>query len=97
MPSYESLLICYRSGQISELQWCEHLRDEVFRKYVEKHQGPLIDYGKLNSDIFQAVCRIPVTALIVDGPSFVITGTSTMTELNKMGIIPSGIPIKWEK
>lgn len=36
MSDYELLLACYRSGQISEAQWQEHLRDEVFRAWLSK-------------------------------------------------------------
>jgi hypothetical protein len=36
MNSYELILQCYRSGQISEKQWQEHLKDEVFAKWVVK-------------------------------------------------------------
>lgn len=32
---YADLLACYRSGQISEAQWKEHLRDEVFRRWLK--------------------------------------------------------------
>jgi hypothetical protein len=37
MIDYALLLACYRSGQISERQWQEHLRDEVFRAWLHKH------------------------------------------------------------
>lgn len=38
MSNYDALLQCYRSGQMSEAQWQQHLHDdEVFRKWVEKH------------------------------------------------------------
>lgn len=36
---YSLLIQCYRSGQISERQWQEHMKDEVFRKWVEKHEN----------------------------------------------------------
>lgn len=36
---YENLVICRKSGQISDQQWEEHLEDEVFRRYVEKLLG----------------------------------------------------------
>lgn len=39
MTEHESLLACYRSGQISERQWQEHLKDEVFRRWVEKNEN----------------------------------------------------------
>jgi hypothetical protein len=35
MTDYELLLACYRSGQVSETQWQEHLKDEPFRKWLE--------------------------------------------------------------
>ena len=31
---YDLLLTCYRSGQISEKQWQEHLSDEGLREYI---------------------------------------------------------------
>ena len=33
--SYAALLACYRSGQISEAAWQEHLRDEVFARWLK--------------------------------------------------------------
>lgn len=39
MSEYEALLACYRSGQISERQWQEHLKDELFRAWVAEHGG----------------------------------------------------------
>jgi hypothetical protein len=30
---YDLLIACYKSGQISERQWQEHLKDEDFRNY----------------------------------------------------------------
>lgn len=33
---YELLLTCYRSGQVSERQWQEHLRDEKLRQWLEE-------------------------------------------------------------
>jgi len=35
MTEFEMLLACYRSGQVSERQWQEHLRDRAFREWVE--------------------------------------------------------------
>jgi hypothetical protein len=35
---YENLLICYRSGQISEYQWQQHLKDEVFVAWLKRNQ-----------------------------------------------------------
>ena len=32
---YNLLLQCYRSGQISERQWQQHLQDEGLRNYIE--------------------------------------------------------------
>lgn len=34
--NFALILDCYLSGQISERQWQEHLKDEVFRKWLEK-------------------------------------------------------------
>jgi hypothetical protein len=34
MKTYELLLQCYRSGQISERQWQEHLKDEAFAAWI---------------------------------------------------------------
>ena len=36
MSTYEALLACYRAGQISEAAWQEHLRDEVFRRWLQR-------------------------------------------------------------
>lgn len=33
--TYEALLACYRSGQVSEAAWTEHLKDDVFRAWLE--------------------------------------------------------------
>ena len=35
MTEFEMLLACYRSGQVSERQWQEHLRDRELREWVE--------------------------------------------------------------
>lgn len=35
--SYELLLACFKSGQVSERQWQEHLKDEHFAAWVKKH------------------------------------------------------------
>lgn len=32
--NYELLIACYRSGQIPEAAWQEHLRDEVFAQWL---------------------------------------------------------------
>jgi hypothetical protein len=34
MSKFELLLACYKSGQVSELQWQEHLKDDDFAKWV---------------------------------------------------------------
>lgn len=34
MSKFELLLVCYKSGQVSELQWQEHLKDADFAKWV---------------------------------------------------------------
>jgi len=34
--TYALLLECYRSGQIDEQHWQEHLRDEVFRAWLKR-------------------------------------------------------------
>ena len=36
MTDFEALLACYRSGQVSERQWQEHLKDREFREWVEE-------------------------------------------------------------
>lgn len=36
MTSYQALLECYQSGQISERQWQEHLKDEVFIAWLRR-------------------------------------------------------------
>lgn len=40
MTEFEMLLACYRSGQVSERQWQEHLKDPAFREWVE-NQKPI--------------------------------------------------------
>lgn len=35
MTEFELILACYRSGQMSERQWQEHLRDPQFRLWSE--------------------------------------------------------------
>lgn len=35
--NYQFLLECYRSGQISEREWSELQRDEVFRAWLKRH------------------------------------------------------------
>lgn len=40
MHNYETLLACYRSGQMSEAQMHGHMRDDaVFAAYVKKALG----------------------------------------------------------
>jgi hypothetical protein len=36
MESYDLLIACYKSGQISERQWQEHLKDKEFDKYYHE-------------------------------------------------------------
>ena len=36
MSEYELLLICYRSGQISERQWQAHLKDADFAAWLDQ-------------------------------------------------------------
>lgn len=31
------LLACYRSGQISEAQWQDHIKDEFFRAWLKRN------------------------------------------------------------
>jgi len=33
---FENLLMCYRSGQMLEAEWQEHLRDEMFAAWVKR-------------------------------------------------------------
>ncbi len=35
MSRYEALLACYRSGQVSDFQWQQHLQDEVFAAWLK--------------------------------------------------------------
>lgn len=37
MSEFDLLLACYRSGQVSERQWQEHLKDKKLRQWLEKH------------------------------------------------------------
>lgn len=32
---FENLLACYRSGQVSERQWTEHLKDAEFKAWLD--------------------------------------------------------------
>ncbi|HEV2574047.1 MAG TPA: hypothetical protein VGU72_20095 [Beijerinckiaceae bacterium] len=34
MSTYEALLACRLSGQISDRKWIEHLQDVLFRKWL---------------------------------------------------------------
>lgn len=46
MSAYEMLYQCYRSGQMSERQWQEHLNaDEVFRSWLSRHLSSLRSEG----------------------------------------------------
>jgi len=36
--SYELLLACYLSGQVSERQWTEHLKDEHFAAWIARRE-----------------------------------------------------------
>jgi len=39
MPdTYPALLACYSSGQISDHQWSEHLKDEVFALWLKRNR-----------------------------------------------------------
>lgn len=35
--SFALLLACYRSGQVSERQWQEHLKDKKLRQWLERN------------------------------------------------------------
>lgn len=36
--TFTMILACYRSGQMSEAQWQDHMRDELFAAWVRRHQ-----------------------------------------------------------
>lgn len=36
--SYRLLLDCYHTGQLTEKQWNEHLKDEQFAAWVERQE-----------------------------------------------------------
>lgn len=36
MSEFALLLACYRSGQVSERQWTEHMRDLAFAAWFER-------------------------------------------------------------
>jgi|GEM_PF-3544058 len=38
--SYALLLACYRSGQIPESAWVEHLKDDGLRAWLDRHDPP---------------------------------------------------------
>jgi len=35
IADFDALIACYRSGQVSERQWQDHLSDPAFAAYVE--------------------------------------------------------------
>jgi hypothetical protein len=35
--AYADLFLCYKSGQISERQWQEHLKDADFAEWLAQH------------------------------------------------------------
>lgn len=35
MEDFSNILACYRSGQMSEKQWQEHLKDSRFARWVD--------------------------------------------------------------
>jgi hypothetical protein len=37
MTKFELLLACYKSGQVSERQWQEHLKDADFAAWMDQH------------------------------------------------------------
>jgi transcription initiation factor IIE alpha subunit len=40
MQEHEALMACYKSGQMSEAQFFEHLKDEDFAEYVRSTEDP---------------------------------------------------------
>lgn len=38
MIQFELLLMCYKSGQVSERQWQEHLKDADFAEWMKNAQ-----------------------------------------------------------
>lgn len=36
MSHFTLVLACYRSGQISERQWQDHLKDPLFKLWIER-------------------------------------------------------------
>jgi hypothetical protein len=36
MSNYQALLACYQSGQITDHQWQQHLKDQVFAAWLKK-------------------------------------------------------------
>lgn len=47
--SYELILECYRSGQMSARQWDNHLNDEVFRMWLETRSADLVKATRTNA------------------------------------------------
>lgn len=45
MREYELVLDCYRSGQMSERQWQEHLKDEVFDAWLQQNNEAAVRYS----------------------------------------------------
>lgn len=39
MSNFELLLACYKSGQVSEYQWQEHLKDADFAAWLTSVEG----------------------------------------------------------
>jgi len=37
MSKFELLLVCYKSGQVSECQWQEHVKDADFAAWLDQH------------------------------------------------------------
>lgn len=36
MSQFEAILLCYESGQMTEVQWHNHLNDELFCAWLKK-------------------------------------------------------------
>ena len=43
MDDFPMILDCYRSEQISELQWQEHLKDDEFRAWLAEHAPQVLE------------------------------------------------------
>lgn len=39
MSNFELLLSCYKSGQITEQQWAQHLKDADFAEWLSSVEG----------------------------------------------------------